>query len=66
MKWISVKDRLPEYDSRFLALWSDGNINVIRYWACEWEYLSKRIDSRTNGSIVITHWAEIELPEDIK
>ena len=50
-EWISVKDRLPEYDSHFLGYTFGGNMIVGFYWAVEWD--------KAFG--FITHW--MPLPE---
>ena len=54
MKWISVKDRLPDYDSHFLAFTKDGNMCVYFFWATEWDLTFNHV----------THW--MPLPEPPK
>ena len=60
--WISVKDRLPQYDSKCLVRWEDGNYSVLFYWAVEWSDIDHRYD--IEGTVIrVTHWIPIEPPE---
>lgn len=57
--WISVEDRLPEYDTFVLVHWSDGNQSVFHFWAIKWEDISRY------GGADITHWMPLpDPPED--
>lgn len=70
MKWISVKDRLPEDDKYYLI--TDGNVSDI----ADFNIYSKRflilIDDREEQSFnglysnsVITHWMPLPNPPEI-
>lgn len=36
MKWISVKDKLPELDSRVLVIDEDGEVQICNYCKSYW------------------------------
>jgi len=58
--WVSVEERLPEYDSWFLAYYDSGNYSVVFFWAMSWDYLNKPLE---NGDY-ITHWRPLPTPPD--
>ena len=64
MKWISVKDRLPEFHQHVLTWTTDADDrNVV--WMAHW-------NGKNNGFIAnngyrdkgVTHWAELEPPTE--
>lgn len=68
MKWISVKERLPEENTPVLVFKKDfrtgKNCQYVAWLenavSNQWEY-SHCCGCTTTG---ITHWAELELPKD--
>ena len=58
MEWISVKDRMPEKDGRYLIVSHAKTITTRQYY--------RHHDLTFFGNVVATHWAELpELPEAI-
>ncbi len=52
-EWISVKDKLPENDSRYLVFASDTcEIEVCTYYG-DGEWMTKDLEDMTDG---VTHW----------
>lgn len=56
-KWISVKDRLPEYDTRVIACCTDGHVASMHAYG-KWFYECGIITDN------VTHW--MPLPEPPK
>ena len=55
--WKSVKEK-PPYGKHYLMFYDSGNMQVLFFWACSWENLTRPL---MNGDRV-THWRE--LPEE--
>lgn len=59
-KWISVKDKLPEFGKDVLVI-EDGSVKVAQY--CK-QFMSSRTYWTTDYGRLITHWLPIpELPK---
>jgi len=64
-EWISVKDRLPEYDTKFLVYFESGNMSVKWWWAMEWDRWLYHVEKNV-GPDKITHWMPLPNPPDNK
>lgn len=72
IEWISVKERLPVKTGRYLCVYSTVNQQRLPSYA-DFKF-EKGIAETPQGSILridniksyITHWAEINLPEENK
>lgn len=60
MEWISVEDRLPERDGRYLICDKLGNINMRRFS----KYSEYPFDISPNHKQYFppTHWMELPMP----
>jgi len=55
-KWTDVNDKLPKYNTFFIAYYNSGNMAVLYFWAVLWDDLAF-IDND-----FITHWRPLPKP----
>lgn len=64
MEWISVEDRLPDQDGRYLICDKFGNINMRRYTKCSNYPFDIGPDHKQY--FMPTHWAELPEPPSLR
>lgn len=70
MKWVKIEDgcEMPEEDEAVIAIKKDGNDRD--WYECgffDGKFVWLATDfTRSDGVIYATHWARVELPEDMK
>lgn len=67
MKWISIKDRLPDKDAHVLIHWGHGNIELCRFYQDDNGEMVWKVPTVSNREAYLfpldyaTHW--MLLPE---
>ena len=65
MEWISVEDRLPDKDGKYIVYqeWLYGNKIEITYWTCNYNGFEEHLKGKSMWYNYDSEWGDYEMDD---